>query len=316
MSYRFNVIDIIVGVGMSAIMFGALLLFVATTGTFDATFSQSVASDVFFDDPTGMVWLQPVLGQAIVDRLVTERRINATKADAVSQWNRATMAYHDLQSSFGPFGTVRQMAVAVPAEHMARVQSVMGRSVVNFTRRGIQSGLLSAQQGGSPYNRAMIGKTEAMGDKLDEAFASTWQATLGRAVVEAAQRYSERTNAVQQQLGSAIVHLTHAQVLAADEEASNQQQLAGAIMAAIRTNALSDRLQLLAALESMPEETMVRSTKPATWPDVPIGLLIAALLGLGAVFFAGMLISAMGREARAQAERARDLSRWVYRTAA
>ena len=34
MSYRYSSIDIIVGFGMCAIVFGALFLFVATTGTF------------------------------------------------------------------------------------------------------------------------------------------------------------------------------------------------------------------------------------------------------------------------------------------
>ena len=33
MSYRYNTIDIIVGVGMCAIVFGALLFFVAANGT-------------------------------------------------------------------------------------------------------------------------------------------------------------------------------------------------------------------------------------------------------------------------------------------
>jgi len=43
--------------------------------------------------------------------------------------------------------------------------------------------------------------------------------------------------------------------------------------------------------------------------------LIAALLGLSAVFFTGVVVSAMSRAAKAQADLQRDTSRWVYRMA-
>ena len=314
MSYRYSVLDIIVGVGMSAIMFGTILFVVATTGTFNVM--SPLAAESFPNDPTGMTWLQPALGQAIVDQMVMERRTNLANAEAVSEWNRATMAYHDLQSMAGPFTAVRSFAMTVPMEHIARVQSVMGRSIVNFTRRGIHSGVLSPAQPTSEFNAAMISRTEVMGQKLEETFATTWQPTIGRAIVDAAQRYSERTASVQAQLGSAIVHVTHAQVMASDGQAANQQQMAGLLMAAIRTDALSDRLQLLAALESMPDQQMAASSRPASWPDIPLAFMMAAMVAMGTVFFAGVLLSAMAREAKMQAERNREMSRWAYRLAA
>ena len=67
MSYRYSSVDIIVGVGVCAIVFGALLMFVATTGTFlvgnppTAMAEGSLAT-------TESAWLQPALGQAIVER--------------------------------------------------------------------------------------------------------------------------------------------------------------------------------------------------------------------------------------------------------
>ncbi len=313
MSYRYSALDIIVGVGMSAIMFGTMLFFVATTGTFNVV--SPLAAESFPDDPTGMTWLQPALGQAIVNQAVMDRRTNQINAEAVSEWNRATMAHHDLQSMAGPFTGVRAVAVRTPLEHVARVQSVMGRSIVNFTRRGIHSGVLSPGQPTSEYNAGMISRTQAMGQKLHETFATTWQPTLGRAIVEAAQRYSERTASVQAQLGSAIVHVTHAQAMASDGQAANQQQMAGLLLAAIRTDSLSDRLQLLAALESMPEQQPAVSTRLASWPDIPLAFMMAAMVAMGTVFFAGVLLSAMAREAKAQAERNREMSRWAYRLA-
>jgi len=313
MSYRYSVVDVIVGVGMSAIMFGTILFFVATTGTFNVM--SPLAVEAFPNDPTGMTWLQPALGQAIVDQMVMERKTHLINAETVSEWNRATMAYHGLQSTAGPFGSVNSLAMTVPMEHTARVQGVMGRSIVNFTRRGIHSGVLSAAHPASEFNARMISRTEAMGQKLEETFVATWQPTLGRAILDAAERYSERTASVQAQLGSAIVHMTHAQVTASDEQAANQQQMAGLLMAAIRTDALSDRLQLLAALESMPDQQMAASTRPASWPDIPLAFMMAAMVAMGTVFFAGVLLSAMAREAKIQADRNREMSRWAYRVA-
>ncbi len=42
MSHRYNTIDIIVGVGMCAIVFGALLIFFAANGTYQAATPQPI----------------------------------------------------------------------------------------------------------------------------------------------------------------------------------------------------------------------------------------------------------------------------------
>jgi hypothetical protein len=303
MSYRFNSLDIIVGAGMTAIVFGAILLFVASAGTFQPGFSQFADAEPF-SDPTGMIWLQPALGQAVVDQALLERRTNRSMAEAVSEWNRATMASHDLQSrSGGPFGFVMQAATAIPAAHHARVQ-------------GVRNGLLSAGQDLSDYNDAMIQKTEAMGLRLEERFAETWQGTLGRAIVDSFQQYTQRAAAVQEQLGAAVLHLTQSQLMAEEAWGENQQQLASLVSAAVRTDALSDRLQLQAAIE-FPQETAVAAatTKPASWPAIPMGYLIAALLAMAAIFFTVLMVSAMERAAKAQADMKRETARWVYRMA-
>ena len=45
MPYRFNSIDILVGVGLCAIVFGAMILVVATSGAFLVSGPQSAAID-------------------------------------------------------------------------------------------------------------------------------------------------------------------------------------------------------------------------------------------------------------------------------
>lgn len=314
MTYRFNAFDVIVGVGLSAIIFGAALFFVATAGIFvpqPMATAEPIAADL-----TGQVWLQPALGQAIVDRLVLDYRLGLVQAEARSQWHNAMLSYHHAQAQGeDPLGPVVRMAVTGPAEHEARVQGVMGQAVVNFTRRGIRSGMLAADRLEAPYNQEMIRKAEAQGARLSDAFEAGWQPALGRAIVDTVQRHHERTAAVQERLGAAIARMTHADAISVDSREANQQQLAALVLASDRASALSERVQLLAAIESLPEIEAPIPTRPAVWPEIPVSLLIISVVGLGTVFLTGMLLSAMAREAKAQAERTRELSRWVYRTA-
>ncbi|MGA6828545.1 hypothetical protein ACO9S2_13125 [Nitrospira sp. NS4] len=321
MSYRYNGIDIVVGVGMCAIVFGALLLVFATSGMFLVATSEPIA----FEQPSvmtaGMTWLQPALGQAIVERTLLQHQSDRMMASALSEWNQAMLAHRSLQSASGdPFAIIRQRAATVPDDHAARVQAVMGRSIVNFTRRGVRSGILSADLYLSDYNRGMIDVAERMGQRLDSGFASTWQATLGQWIVDASRDYAGRYAMVQERLGTAIMHMNMAQAKTGLEDAwaSNQYQLASLLAAVDRTTATADRFTQLAAAEaeltSKPASVVMART--VTWPEIPMGYMIAAALMLMTVFFGGINFSAARREAKALAERNRDAAKWVYRTAA
>lgn len=317
MSYRYNTVDIIVGVGMCAIVFGALLFFVAANGTYQAALPQLFSNEEPAGIQLGMTMLQPAIGQAIVDQAIFERRAALAMARSASEWNRATLANDDFRSlPGGPFGEVMRQAATVPADHMARVQGIMGRAIVNFTQRGIRSGLLSADLYLSDHNSAMIRATEVRGQNIDREFTSTWQATLGRAIVEAIQHDRTRAAAIQEQLGTALVHVTQAQVGSEDVRAAQQEQLASLVVAAVRTEALTDRLTLLAAIESFPEDTAVAFTESASWPEIPMGYMITAGLMLAAVFFGGLSLTAWTRETKALAAMQQHGAKWVYRLAA
>lgn len=317
MSHRYNTIDIIVGVGMCAIVFGALLIFFAANGTYQIATPQPISIEQPVGIEFGMAALQPALGQAIVDQALLERRTNQLMAQSASEWNRATLAHQEFHSlPGGPLGAVMRQAATVPADHMARVQYVMGRAIVNFTARGIRSGVLSADQYLSEYNTNMIRVTEAWGQRLDQEFASTWQATLGRGIVDAIQHYTERAGAIQERVGTALVHMVQAQTGSEEVRGAQQEQLASLVVAAIRTEALADRLTLLAAIESFPEDTAVASTEPASWPEIPMGYLIVAGLMLVTVFFGGLSLTARSRETKALAEMEHQAAKWVYRLAA
>lgn len=318
MSYKYTTIDVIVGVGMCAIVFGALLFFFAATGTFQVTPASYTP-----EQPTGilagMAMLQPALGQAIVERALLERRTNQGMAETAAEWNRATLAQHNLQSlPGGPFEMVLRDAATVPDNHAARVQLVMGREIVNFTKRGVRSEMLSADHYLSGYNDRMIHRAEARGQRLDREFASTWQATLGRNIIDAAQNYRRLSASIQERLGRAILDMTYLQTTLEERRAENQSQLASLMVAAIRTEALADRLARLDAAEPRPTQTVtvVASQDTASLPQIPMGVLIAAAVGLAAVFFGGLTMAGTIRERKAMAEMNRNSARWFYRTAA
>jgi hypothetical protein len=314
---RYSFIDIIVGVGMCANVVGASWFFLAASGTFQTAIPQPVSIEEPAGIDLGMAWLQPALGQAIVDQAISERRANQAIAQSAAEWKRATLAQHELQSlTGGPFGTIMHQAVTVPADHMARVQGVMGRAIVNFTRRGIRSGVLSADQSVSDYNTAMIRATEARGERLNHDFTSTWQATLGRRIVDAVQTYTRQAGAIQERLGTALLHVTQAQRSSEEEQAAQQGQLGSLVMAAIRTEALADRLTLQVATKAYPEGQAVASTRPVSWPELPMGYLMAASFLLAAIFLGGLSLSARSRETKALHEMKYTEDRWVYRIAA
>ena len=319
MSYRYNTIDIIVGVGMCAILFGALLLFLAVNGTYQAVQPQALALEQSVGIESGMSALQPALGQAIVNQALFERRTNQVMAQSVSEWNRATLSYHELQSgSRGLLGTVLNQAATVPINHMARVEGVLGRAIVNSTTRGVRTGLLSADQYGTMYNMKMIGAIETQGQRLHDQFSSTWQATLGHRIVEAAQHDWLQAGAIQERLGSALVQVVRAQLSSEEGQAGHQEQLASLIFAAVRNEVMTDRptQPTVAVPSAMPSEDIaVASTEPASWPEIPMIYLIAAALLLATVFLGGLSMAAQSREAKALAQLRREADRWAFRMA-
>jgi hypothetical protein len=314
MSYRFNSIDILVGVGLCAIVFGAMVLVVATSGAFLVSGPQPGSLDDALPS-TEAAWLQPALGGAIVDRALLQQRTDQITASATAEWNQAMMAYRNLGAiPGGPFAFISDRAVTVPTEHAARIQTVMGRSIVNFTQRGIRSGVLSADLYLSDYNQQMIAATDARARRMHDEFTTTWQSVLGRWIVDVSREYLHRTAEVQQQLGTAIVHMTQARMELEGAWAANQYQL-GSLMAAVdRTAPVDDGVATIVSADTG-RSAVVTSRGLSFIPDISLAYLLPAVLMLCGVFFAGLVLSAASREAKALAEANRNAGRWVYRMA-
>jgi hypothetical protein len=315
MPYRFNSVDIIVGVGLCGIVFGAMVLVVATSGAFFVTGpSVGVMEEVL--PSTEAAWLQPALGRAVVERAVLQQRTDQITASATAEWNQAMAAHRSLEAvRGGPLGFIMDRAVTVPQEHAARVQAVTGRAIVNFTQRGVRSGMLSADLYLSDYNQGMIAAAESRAQRMHAEFDATWQSVLGRWIVEVTREHLRRIADVQEQLGSAIVHVAQARMGLESAWASNQYQLGSLMAAADRMPAIRDHGALSASADGGSSEAGSAIRLPLI-PDIPAGYLMAAALVLCGVFFGGLLLSATAREAKALADARRNAGRWVYRMAA
>ncbi|HEY3474187.1 MAG TPA: hypothetical protein VGK56_06215, partial [Anaerolineales bacterium] len=249
MQRRFEFMDLIVAVGLCATIVASGLLLMAANGMQIRSVGRGAIGQLT-DNLTGIDLLQPVLGHAIVDHVLLERRhaknaaAASTHLDALiferNQWYQFPYSYLD---------SVTTGASWADAEHTARVQTVMGRSIVNFTRRGVRSGLWSSvERAAAAYdNPSMVSVTKAMGQNMDRAFLANWQPNIGRGIVVATQENEKRSKLRQEQLGAAILEMATVREVYEPVRAVNQEQLGSATVVAIRTGsqqggATSDRL--------------------------------------------------------------------------
>lgn len=304
-------VDVMVGIGLCATIAAGYLLFMSTNGTLGAATLESISqlsmgstggASHLMD---GMFWVQPALGQAIVEDYLLSRDASSRTATAVEALNRATMTDHYLKTSpLGYLDQIKASAAAGESDHGARVQFVMGRAIVNFTARGIRTGVLSPApdlgKDYGEYNRRMIGIVEAAGKKMDEVFQNHHQTALGHAIMMATRDHLEFLVQSQQRMGSAIVRVAKIQSEYRDAMAGLQEQLAAAALASIHTEEIADRFDRLASAERSGQSQPVAFSEPRSWPETPIGVLFAASLALIGVFCVGLLTPSAEGEAEAE----------------
>jgi hypothetical protein len=197
---------------------------------------------------SGMDLLQPVLGQAIVDHTLLER--SHAKHAALASTHLDGLALERNQWQHAPYGYLDSITIGASwaeAEHAARVQTVMGRSIVNFTRRGVRSGLWSSVERAAQDNPNMIRVTEARGQNMDSAFLANWQPNIGRGIVAATQESEKQSRLRQERLGAAILGMATVEEVYEPVRAALQEQLGSAMVVATMTGpqqggVTSDRL--------------------------------------------------------------------------
>ncbi len=290
-------VDLMVVIGLCATLLGGYAVFISANGTLEAAGPETVSLNHSTGIMAGMEWVQPALGQAIVEGYLLDRAAAENLSTAVSDLNRATMTQHWLSTDrFRHINAIRSHAAAVAADEAGRIQAVMGRAIVNFTQRGVRSGVLSPAQHESEFNKRMIRRTQAMGARMDEEFQSGWQPYLGQLIMTASRHRAGAVERTQEQIGAAVVQVAKVQTGYDEARAVNQGQIASAAIAAIRTELRADLFAQLDAAEPLARRTGVPVTEPRSWPEIPVGYLFAASIGLIGLFLAGLLLPSAERE--------------------
>jgi hypothetical protein len=200
MQRRYELMDVVVVIGICATIIAGAFMFLAANGQL-AVFPPLESTREQAGAKNGRV-----PKHSLVDHSLHERDSRKIEASAVTHLNAMTEEYLRWQKSpFGSFDSIRTAAVRAEADHAIMVQTVMGRSIINFTRRGQA---LPSVAAGSDYNARMLIITEQRGHAMERQFIANWQPNLGRAIIIASQNNETVLSLMQERLGTAIVRWT------------------------------------------------------------------------------------------------------------
>lgn len=306
MKRAYEPVDVMALLGLVALLVGAYLLLTAPAS--GAVPPADPVSGLAMEQERGimaaMYWVQPALGEAIVEKALLERDQSRSMNMAVADLNRALLRRdrHDRieRRPLAYLDAVATQDAMMEANHLARVQAVMGRSIVNWTQRGVRIGLMPSTEQSEAYTRRMIGKTQAQGMMLEDEFDATRQPNLGAAIVEAGRDWEAYAGDTQEHLGRAIVQVVKVQDEYAQALARNQEQLAALVSAVARTEARADLFARLMQLDPVATPTSFAEAEPISTPSRPSTMLVALWSGLaGFAVFLRLFLSVARVEGRA-----------------
>lgn len=237
MQRRYELFDMVVVIGFCATIAGAGVLLMAANGTISISPTEMLANGdnqvvMGLDD---VRWLQPILGQAIVDQYLFDRRYATVLSLAKVRLAAVSEEYTRLQDTpFSYLDSIRASTIRAESDHATRVQVVMGRAIVQFPQRGVQNGRLSSDEDLLDFNARMKDQADARRHQMDAEFLLNWQANLGRAIVGATRDSTSGSGSVQERLGSAIIQLATVQLAYDAMQVAIEENLSAATAAAVR----------------------------------------------------------------------------------
>ncbi|TAJ09117.1 MAG: hypothetical protein EPO61_07120 [Nitrospirae bacterium] len=292
MTRQLEPIDLMVAVGLFATVLGGLGLFAVTNGGMEAGLSgawgvERSAGEAGQVDP--MQWVQPALGAAIVNVSRLEREAYQEMVAASADLQRARVVDVYLQSAPSDYiGRIGAYARLAEADHAARLQFVMGRRIVDTTARGMRAGVYQLPMLGERHNRRMIRTTELSAIRLDEQYRSAHEPLLGAEIVAATQARRQMEGRIQQRLGQAIVRMVKREEDYREALAGAQEQLATLVLASMHQELIADRFARLAAADAEPVSQAAVVAGPRSWPEIPMGIMVASFFGLIGIFCIGL----------------------------
>ncbi|MBU6432776.1 MAG: hypothetical protein KJS98_05610 [Nitrospirae bacterium] len=189
-------VDLIVAAGAVATVLGALLIVLSANGSFN----PAVPLDAVNLDANQ--WVQPALGQTLVEVAVLERKRSEETAKAANKFDQTASTAQALRRADTRIRKFAKQVKQVRVEKTARAELVKGRTVVNFTSRAVRNHVLPDQ---AEFNHRMINSAANAGGRIEKEFQLTEQPSLGAAIVAETQSQIEATGRTQEQAGAAIV---------------------------------------------------------------------------------------------------------------
>ena len=190
----FKFIDLTTLVALLATVVGIVLclFFLFAPTTFGKNLPETVVNGSV-DIQVSLRWIQPILGQAIVEDTLIKQQYG-THIDGL-----VTTPEHTMLVGHPTHEKVLETAIAahiqsLEADHSTRVQWVLGRLIVTFTSQGIRTGMVTADKSADEANRRIIALAQETGAKLDDAFKAERQARIGTTIVTKTLPQARRTD--------------------------------------------------------------------------------------------------------------------------
>lgn len=298
MSRRYEPMDLVVAIGMFATVVGAFLMFLAPGWRIGVGASGQAPVEAGRNLVAGQDWLQGPLEEAIVASEAIRRDGAAATRKAGSAWTKAVAIHRGLADSVGHnLDSVARDAARTRAEQTGRVQAVLGREIVNLTRRGIAGRAFDSLPSAEAYSGTLLGLVEATRRRMDEDFRAHEQPNLGRAIVTATRDRWDAMDRSQHSLDKAKRLVLTTELNYAQASGENQQQLGSLIMAETREQYRRHQVSGAVATSTLAGQSMGATTGPQSWPDVSIGSVAAASAGLLGLFLAGLRFQTAQEEA-------------------
>jgi len=127
-------------------------------------------------------WVQPILGQAIVEDTLIKQRYGSEIGEAIKVPNEGTATAYRLHG-MNPYAQASAYAGAMAVDHATRMQWVMGRLIADLTRHRVRAGILTEDRLAVEENQRIITIAQQAGKKLDDVFLTELQVRLGQAIV-------------------------------------------------------------------------------------------------------------------------------------
>ncbi len=178
----FKFIDLTTSVAILATVVGIVLclFFIFSPAAFGKNLPETVVNGSV-DIQVSLRWIQPILGQAIVEDTLIKQQYGS-HIDGLVTTPKPTMPAGHPTQEMGRKSAIATHSERLEADHSTRVQWVLGRLIVTFTSQGIRTGMVTADKSASEANRRIIALAQETGTRLDDAFKAERQARRGTTI--------------------------------------------------------------------------------------------------------------------------------------